>query len=279
MAGILYLVATPIGNLSDISPRALKVLGDADFIAAEDSRVTIKLLNHYNIKKPIVSYYEHNKYSSGERIVERILGGESCALVSDAGMPIVSDPGEDLVETCYENGIKVLVIPGACAAVSALAVSGLSSGRFVFEGFLSVSKKQRNLRLNELSREERTIIFYEAPHKLIATLEDFLTYFGDRRISISRELTKIHEETVLTTVSLALEHYRQTKPRGEFVLVLEGASRQDSPEISEDEAVQILQNYREKGYSLKESARLAAADSGYKKNRLYDMALSCDENA
>ncbi|NLC72266.1 MAG: 16S rRNA (cytidine(1402)-2'-O)-methyltransferase, partial [Ruminococcaceae bacterium] len=191
----------------------------------------------------------------------------------------VSDPGEDLVETCYENGIKVLVIPGACAAVSALAVSGLSSGRFVFEGFLSVSKKQRNLRLNELSREERTIIFYEAPHKLIATLEDFLTYFGDRRISISRELTKIHEETVLTTVSLALEHYRQTKPRGEFVLVLEGASRQDSPEISEDEAVQILQNYREKGYSLKESARLAAADSGYKKNRLYDMALSCDENA
>ncbi len=209
MAGILYLVGTPIGNLGDLSPRALETLGSADFIAAEDTRVTMKLLNHFELKKPLVSYYEHNKAESGKKILERLLAGETCALVTDAGMPAISDPGEDLVRLCAENGVEVRVVPGPCALVSALALSGLSTGRFTFEGFLSVNKSARFEHLDALRTEKRTMIFYEAPHKLLATLRDMLEVLGDRRISLCRELTKIHEEALRTTLSGALEYYAE----------------------------------------------------------------------
>ena len=223
MSGTLYLVATPIGNLGDFSPRALETLEAADFIAAEDTRVSLKLLNHFGVKKPLVSYHQHNQASAGQAILSRLLAGESCALVTDAGTPAVSDPGEDLVRLCAQNGVAVQAIPGCCALVSALAVSGLPTGRFAFEGFLPVNKKERRARLQPLRTEERTMIFYEAPHKLVNTLEDLLEALGDRPAALCRELTKLHEETVRTTLSQALAHYRENAPRGEFVLVVAGA--------------------------------------------------------
>ena len=223
MSGTLYLVATPIGNLGDFSPRALETLEAADFIAAEDTRVSLKLLNHFGVKKPLVSYHQHNQASAGQTILSRLLAGESCALVTDAGTPAVSDPGEDLVRLCAQNGVAVQAIPGCCALVSALAVSGLPTGRFAFEGFLPVNKKERRARLQPLRTEERTMIFYEAPHKLVNTLEDLLEALGDRPAALCRELTKLHEETVRTTLSQALAHYRESAPRGEFVLVVAGA--------------------------------------------------------
>lgn len=272
MNGILYLVATPIGNLGDISLRAIETLKSVDLIAAEDTRVTIKLLNHFNIRRPMVSYFEHNRASSGARLLERLLSGERVALVTDAGTPAISDPGEDLVKLCAENGVEVIPIPGACAVVSALAVSALSTQRFCFEGFLSTSKKSRFQHLEELKGEKRTMIFYEAPHKLLKTLEDMLAVWGDRRISISRELTKRHEETLRTNLSGALRHFTENQPKGEFVLVIEG-----SPEAGEQmppkQALELVEMYRAQGKSLKEAAGLAAADSGFSKNELYDMVV------
>ena len=273
MSGTLYLVGTPIGNLGDISPRAEKTLAEVDFIAAEDTRVSLKILNHLGLKKPLVSYYEHNRAESGEKIVGRLLAGESCALVTDAGMPAISDPGEDLVALCAVNGIEVSVIPGPCAAVCALAVSGLPTGRFTFEGFLSTASRSRREHLAELSSERRTMIFYEAPHKLLPTLRDMLAAFGDRRISLARELTKLHEETVRTTLSEAVAKYEESPPRGEFVLIVEGAPKPSAPECSLDDALAVVDRFREQGLSLKDAAKRASEDTGIAKNTLYEAAL------
>ena len=277
MAGTLYLVGTPIGNLGDFSPRAIEIFKTVDFIAAEDTRVTMKLLNHFVIKKPLVSYYEHNRAESGEKIVARILMGENCALVSDAGMPAISDPGEDLVKQCAEHGIEVIVVPGPSAVVSALALSGLPTGRFTFEGFLSTAKKSRFEHLNDVKSEKRTMVFYEAPHKLLPTLRDILSVFGDRRIAICRELTKLHEETIRTTLSAAVEMYTANPPRGEFVLVIEGAQEQDAPELTFEDAMAKLQKYREGGMTLKAASKICAEETGFSKNALYDAALKLDK--
>lgn len=277
MTGKLYLIGTPIGNLGDISPRAADTLGGVDFIAAEDTRVTLKLLNHLGIKRPLVSYHEHNRIESGEKIVARLLNGETCALVTDAGMPAISDPGEALVALCAEAGIPVFVVPGPSAVVAALALSGLPSGRFTFEGFLSTAKKSRFAHLDALRDERRTMVFYEAPHKLRATLEDMLTYWGDRRIAIAREITKLHEETLRTTLSDAVRHYGEHPPRGEFVLVIEGAPPEtEETRPSMEEALQILGTLRAEGKTLKDAARACAALTGYSKNTLYDAALQSE---
>lgn len=273
MSGVLYLVGTPIGNLGDFSPRAVEILQNVDFIAAEDTRVTLKLLNHFNIRKPMVSYYEHNKFASGDKILARILDGETCALVTDAGMPAISDPGEDIVRMCAQQHIDVFVIPGPSAVVSALAASGLPTGRFCFEGFLSVNKKSRMEHLEQLQHEPRTMIFYEAPHKLLRTLEDMLSVLGDRPVSISRELTKLHEETLRTTLSGALAHFQATPPKGEFVLVVGGAPEPSAPEVSTEQALDAVARYRSEGRALKEACKLAAADTGFSKNELYALAL------
>lgn len=273
MSGALYLVGTPIGNLGDFSPRAVEVLQQADFIAAEDTRVSLKLLNHFGIKKPLVSYYEHNKNMSGEKILSRIMGGETCALVTDAGMPAISDPGEDIVRMCAQHGIDVFVVPGPSAVVSALAVSGLPTTRWCFEGFLSVNKKERIPHLESLQNEMRTMIFYEAPHKLMRTLEDMLEYFGDRPIAVVREITKLHEETLRTTITGAIAHFTEKPPKGEFVLVVGGAPAQEAEEVTPEQALEIVQRYRNEGKSLKEACKLAAKDTGYGKNELYSLAL------
>ena len=275
MSGTLYLVATPIGNLNDISPRALEALSQADFIAAEDTRVSLKLMNHFSIKKPMLSYHEHNHVSAGQQIVQRLLGGESCALVTDAGTPAISDPGEDIVRLCAEHEIPVYSIPGCCALISALAVSGLPTGRFTFEGFLSVNRRSRREHLASLLGEKRTMIFYEAPHKLLSTLEDLCEAFGaERRISLSREMTKLHEQTLRTTLGGALEYFRQTAPKGEFVLVIEGAPDTSPSLITLEDAVrQVLQLQEEKQLKTKDAIRQVAADTGLAKNELYDAVL------
>jgi len=277
MSGKLYLVGTPIGNLGDISQRMAETLSACDFIAAEDTRVTLKLLNHLGIKKPLVSYYEHNRAESGEKILRRILEGETCALVSDAGMPAVSDPGQDLVALCARHGVEVLAVPGPCAAVTAVALSGLPAGRFCFEGFLSTARKSRFEHLNALKNERRTMVFYEAPHKLLATLRDMLEAFGDRRVAVCRELTKLHEQTLRTTLSGALEHFTQTPPRGEFVLVVEGAPEESPSEKTLEDALSLARALREEGLSLKDAAKQAAKETGYPKNALY-AALLEEEN-
>lgn len=269
MSGILYVVGTPIGNLSDFSPRAQEILSEVDFIAAEDTRVTLKLLNHFDIKKPMVSYFEHNKYQRGEMICQRIEAGETCALVSDAGMPAISDPGEMLVAQCAERGIPVLVVPGPSAVVSALAISGLPTGRFTFEGFLSTAKKSRREHLEEVRGEKRTMVFYEAPHKLLTTLEDMLSAWGNRRIAIVRELTKIHEEVRRTTLEEAVAFYRENTPKGEFVLVVEGAKPEETEEMTPEQAVELARNLMEQGYSASEAAKEAAKVSSLKKGELY----------
>ena len=275
MSGALYLVGTPIGNLGDFSPRAAEVLQQVDFIAAEDTRVSLKLMNHFGIKKPLVSYYEHNKSMSGDKILSRILGGETCALVTDAGMPAISDPGEDIVRLCAQHGIDVFVVPGPSAVVSALAVSGLPTSRWCFEGFLSVNKKERAAHLESLQNEQRTMIFYEAPHKLLRTLEDLRDAFGgDRPIAVVREITKLHEETLRTTIDGALAHFTEKGPKGEFVLVIGGAPEQAPQEVSPAQAMELVARYREEGKSLKEACKLAAKDTGMSKNELYSMALS-----
>lgn len=269
MAGVLYVVGTPIGNLSDFSPRAVETLQNCDFIAAEDTRVTQKLLNRFEIHKPMTSYFEHNRRERGEQILARLLGGESCALVTDAGMPAISDPGEDLVNLCHEHGVQVCAVPGPTAFATALAVAGLPTGRFTFEGFLSTNKPSRRKHLESLLSEERTMVFYEAPHKLLATLEDLYAAFGDRKIALVRELTKIHETIERTTLSAACEKYKETPPKGEFVLVVSGA--QPAPDIqwTLDEAVAFAQKQVEKGVSKNEAAKIAAKESGIKKSDIY----------
>lgn len=274
MSGKLYLVGTPIGNLGDFSPRAADALREADFIAAEDTRVTLKLLNHFGIRKPMVSYFEHNKYASGAKIFERILAGETCALVTDAGMPAISDPGEELVRMCAEGGVEVLTVPGPSALISALALSALPTGRFCFEGFLSTANKSRREHLESLRSERRTMIFYEAPHKLMRTLEDMKNTFGpERRISLCRELTKLHEQTLRTDLAGAIEHFTQFPPKGEFVLVIEGAPEAGSG-FSLDEAVELAERYRAEGLSRKAACKKAAAETGFSANELYDASLN-----
>jgi len=271
--GKLYLVATPIGNLGDISARAGQTLRDAGFIAAEDTRVTRKLLEHLSIKKPLVSYHEHNRRESGEKIIDRILSGESCALVTDAGTPGISDPGEDLVRLCLLAGITVEPIPGPCAAVTALAVSGFSAGRFTFEGFLSTARKSRFEHLNDLRAETRTMVFYEAPHKLRRTLNDMLDVFGDRRVSISRELTKVFEETLRLTLAEAIAHFTARPPRGEFVLVIEGASPPPVREVGLEDAIAAASGYISDGSSVKDAVKKAADETGVPKNALYNAII------
>ncbi|MCD7919568.1 MAG: 16S rRNA (cytidine(1402)-2'-O)-methyltransferase [Clostridiales bacterium] len=277
MAGTLYLVPTPIGNLGDISSRMTDALNEADFIAAEDTRVSLKLLNHLGIRKPLVSYYRHNVETSGPAIVNRLLEGESCALVTDAGTPAISDPGEDLVRLCAEAGIPVVAIPGPCALVTALAISGLPTGRFTFEGFLATNKKNRRAHLDALRGETRTMIFYEAPHKLCATLSDLQETFGpQRRVALCRELTKFHEEVRRTTLGEACAWYRENPPRGEFVLVVEGA---EAPEEAasltlEEGAARVRQLQETQGLRLKDAARQVAQESGLPKNELYQAALA-----
>lgn len=278
MAGMLYLVPTPIGNLGDISERCRQTLEQADFISAEDTRVSLKLLNHLGIKKSLVSYYEHNKAYKGNVILERILAGETCALVSDAGSPAISDPGEDLVRQCAEAGITVCAIPGPCAVITALSISGQSTGRFCFEGFLSTAKKSRREHLESLAEEQRTMVFYEAPHKLLSTLEDMAAVFGpDRPISLCRELTKLHEEVIRTTLGQAIEKYTQQPPKGEFVLVVAGAKPVEATLPSEEDAAQYVKKLMEQGLSRKDAIKQTAKALDLPKNVVYDAALSIDE--
>jgi len=278
MAGILYLVPTPIGNLGDISLRAKQTLENADFIAAEDTRVSLKLLNHLEIKKPLVSYYEHNKTFKGGRIVERILAGETCALVSDAGSPAISDPGEDLVKECAAAGITVCAIPGPCAAITALSISGQSTGRFCFEGFLSMSKKSRREHLDSLRAEKRTMIFYEAPHKLMNTLEDMVEVFGaERPVSFCRELTKLHEEVLRTTLGQAIVHFTETPPKGEFVLVVAGAPEEAKEIPTATDAAGRVNALISQGLSRKDAIKQTAQELGLPKNAVYAAALGEEE--
>lgn len=274
MAGMLYLVPTPIGNLGDISQRCRQTLEQADFIAAEDTRVTLKLLNHLDIKKSLVSYYEHNKAQKGNVILDRILAGETCALVSDAGSPAISDPGEDLVKQCADAGITVCAIPGPCAAITALSISGQATGRFCFEGFLSTAKKSRREHLEALAEETRTMIFYEAPHKLLATLESMSQYFGpDRAISLCRELTKLHEEVIRTTIGQAIQLYTQQPPKGEFVLIVAGAPAVKKQLSSAEDAAKRVAELIKEGFSRKDAIKQAAKELDLPKNTVYNAAL------
>ncbi len=273
MSGTLYVVGTPIGNLGDMTPRQRETLASVDFIAAEDTRVTVKLLNHFEIKKPLVSYYEHNLRERGEQIVSRIEAGENCAVVSDAGMPCISDPGEDLVRLCAERGIPTVVVPGPSAVISALCVSGLITSRFCFEGFLSTAKKSRREHLEAIKNEPRTMIFYEAPHKLQNTLQDLLDALGDRKISIARELTKLHEEVLRFSLSQAVEYYVNTPPRGEFVLVVEGASQPQEQAMTLADAVELAKQLEREGQRPADAAKAAAKQSGFKKSEIYQGLL------
>ena len=274
MAGTLYLVTTPIGNLGDFSPRGVETLSAVDFIAAEDTRVTVKLLNHFGVKKPMVSYYRHNADSRGDEILARLLAGESCALVTDAGTPAISDPGEELVALCAEHGVEVVPIPGPAAFVTALSVSGLPTGRFTFEGFLPMNKKNRRAHLDSLRAERRTMVFHEAPHKLTATLRDLAETFGpDRRVSLCRELTKLHEEVRRTTLGQAAANYAQEPPKGEFVLVVEGAPETAEAAHTLEEGLALVEKLKEEGLSTRDAVKRAAAELDLSKKALYDKAI------
>ena len=272
MSGKLYVVGTPIGNLGDMSPRAVETLEKVDFIAAEDTRVTVKLLNHFEIKKEMLSYYEHNKNTKGNLIIERMLKGENCAVVSDAGMPAISDPGEDLVRKAREVGIEVESVPGPSALITAISISGFPCGRFCFEGFLSMNKISRRTHLEALKKEERTMVFYEAPHKLPATLKDMLNYFGDRKIVLVRELTKLHETVNHSTLSEAAEYYSENAPKGEFVLIIEGATKEET-EYTLEEAVILAKKFVAEGKSTSAAAKEAAEITGLKKGDIYKCIL------
>ncbi len=269
MSGKLFVVGTPIGNLGDISPRGLETLEAVDFIAAEDTRVTLKLLNHFEIKKPLVSYHEHNRHEKGEVIAGRILAGESCALVTDAGMPAVSDPGEDLVALCHERGVQVVAVPGPSAFTAAVALSGLPVRRFTFEGFLSMDKRERKAHLEEIRDEKRTMVFYEAPHKLASTLADLFGVLGDRRIAIVREITKIHEEVIRISLGEAAEKYREEGLRGEIVLVIEGKTEISESAVTLDDALIIAKNLMAQGMGSSMAAKQAAKETGLKKGDIY----------
>lgn len=277
MAGTLTLVGTPIGNLGDFSPRAVEALETCDFVAAEDTRVTMKLLTHFGIKKPLVSYHEHNKQERGNRICDRLEAGENGVLVSDAGMPAISDPGEDLVALCYTRGIPVGVVPGPTAMATALALSGLPVGRFTFEGFLSVTNRSRREHLESLRGERRTMVFYEAPHKLPATLRDLLDTLGDRRMAVARELTKLHEEVRRTTLAEAVAFYETNAPRGEFVLVIEGAQDEATPSLSPADAAALARTYMAQGESASSAARRAASETGLRKSEIYKLLIAEEE--
>ena len=278
MAGTLYLVPTPIGNLGDISRRAADTLAAVDFIAAEDTRVTLKLLNHLELKKPLLTYHRHNTQTGGEAVLERLLAGEDGALVTDAGTPAVSDPGEELVARCAEAGVPVVAVPGPCALVVALSVSGLPTGRFTFEGFLPMNKKNRRAHLDSLRGEQRTMIFYEAPHKLRATLEDLKAAFGpERRIALCRELTKLHEEVRRTTLGQAAAWYGENPPRGEFVLVVEGAPEPAEEAPSQADALARVERLRGEGLSLRDAVKQAAKETGLPKNQLYSQAVEREQ--
>ena len=276
MSGILYLCPTPIGNLKDITLRTLEVLREVDLIAAEDTRNTLKLLNHFEISVPLTSYYEHNKAQKGSVIIERLKEGQSVALVSDAGMPAISDPGEDLVRLCISEGIKVVPLPGASAFTCALVASGMPTGRFSFEGFLTTNKRNRKNHLAEVKNDTRTLIFYEAPHKLLATLEDMLEFFGDREIVLARELTKKFEEFFRTTISEAIRHYEETPPKGEFVLIIKGKNPEELKEEERNtkpEPSELLAQYSEAGLRGKELVNKVAEELGLPKRDVYDMHL------
>lgn len=277
MSGRLTLVGTPIGNLSDFSPRAVQALEDCDFIAAEDTRVTLRLLNHFGIKKPLISYFEHNKREKGEQLCRRMEDGEHGVLVSDAGMPAISDPGEDLVRLCRERHIPVGCVPGPSAVITALALSGMPAGRFTFEGFLSVSKRSRKEHLQSLVHEPRTMIFYEAPHKLPYTLRDLLDTLGDRPVALCRELTKIHEEVITTTLCEAVARYEAEAPRGEFVVIVGGAPVEAAVPLTTAQAVAVAQSYLEDGLSVSEAAKKAAADTGLKKSDIYRLLVDAQK--
>lgn len=269
MTGTLYVVGTPIGNLGDFSPRAVEVLSNCDFIAAEDTRVTVKLLNHFGIKKPMMSYYEHNKTERGVKILEKLMNGENCALVSDAGMPIISDPGEDLTTLCYENNIPIKAVPGPCAFVTALSIAGMPAGRFTFEGFLTRAKPNRREHLLSLVDEKRTMVFYEAPHKLPSTLKDMSEYFGDREIAIVKEITKIYENVERTTLFQAAEKYKDANLKGEYVLIIAGKPEDEKEEITVEQVALKAKKLIESGKSLNEAAKETAKLTGLKKSDIY----------
>lgn len=274
MTGTLYLIPTPIGNLGDISHRIATTLAEVDFLAAEDTRVTVKLLNHLNLKKSMVPYHRHNGEASGSTILSRLLGGESCGLVTDAGTPAISDPGEDLVALCVSHNVPVVAIPGPCALITALAVSGLPTGRFTFEGFLAMNKKNRRSHLEALLHEERTMIFYEAPHKLLATLQDMAaTFGGDRQIALCRELSKLHEEVYRATLAEAIAHYESQPPRGEFVLILGGGQPQIAQEKTLEEGYERVTLLCQEGLSIKDSIKQCAKEYQLAKNELYDYVM------
>ncbi len=272
--GTLYLVATPIGNLADISYRALKVLEGVDFVAAEDTRNSMKLLTCFGISKPMVSYFEHNKRERGPQIVQRLQDGESCALVTDAGTPAISDPGEDLVRLCAENGVPVTSIPGACAAITALTLSGLDTRRFVFEGFVSGTKSEVKAYLSELKNEKRTIIFYEAPHRLVDTLKAFLENLGDRNISLCREITKLNEEVRRTKISEAIEYYKENSPRGEYVIVMEGASDDGECFWKDMTVSDQVEHYMSLGMEKMDAIKETARARGVGKSTIYKELLN-----
>ncbi|MBE6771486.1 MAG: 16S rRNA (cytidine(1402)-2'-O)-methyltransferase [Ruminococcaceae bacterium] len=274
MSGTLFIVGTPIGNLGDFSPRAVETLENCDFIAAEDTRVTLKLLNRFEIRKPMVSYFEHNRFERGPVIADRILSGENCALVTDAGMPAISDPGEDLVKLCHEKGIKVESVPGPCAFTTALALSGMPSRRFTFEGFLPVDKSERKEHINSLVSESRTMIFYEAPHKLAQTLSDLAAALGDREIAIVREITKIHEQVIRTTLCTAAKKYSEEPLKGEIVLIIGGAPAEEKEKISLEQAAEYAKDLVNGGESKSDAAKIAAKEFGYKKGEIYKLLIT-----
>ena len=278
MSGTLYVVGTPIGNLGDLSPRALQTLESCDFIAAEDTRVTLKLLNHFGVKKPLVSYYEHNRRERGSEIIARILSGENCAVVTDAGMPAISDPGEDLVRLCHEHDIPVAAVPGPCAFATALAISGMPAGRFTFEGFLSVSRRSRNAHLDAVKNEPRTMIFYEAPHKLLSTLRDMYAVFGEREIAIVREITKIYEEVIRTTFSEAIARVEAQPIKGEIVLIVSGAPQPQPEDVTTEDACEEAAALGEGGMAPTEAAKQVAKAYGMKKGDIYKALTQRTEN-
>lgn len=275
MSGVIYIVATPIGNLNDLTQRMKQAFEQADFIAAEDTRVSVKLLNHFGIKKPMISYHDHNLRGKGEQIIQRVLDGETCALCSDAGTPCISDPGEILVKQAHENGIKLIPVSGPSAVITALCVSGQNTGRFCFEGFVSTAKKQRTEHLESLRYETRTMVFYEAPHKLLNTLKDFEIYFGgERSLTLAREITKLHEEIKVTTVKQALDFYSEKPPKGEFVLVLEGAKKDiNIPQLTIEQLAQkCLDMMQTENLPMSECAKLVSAKTEFSKSQVYKKA-------
>ena len=269
ISGKLHVVGSPIGNLGDFSPRAVETLKTVDFICAEDTRVTAVLLAKFGIKKPMISYHEHNARQRGQEILPRLLEGESCAVITDAGMPCISDPGEELVKLCAEHGVEVAAVPGPTAAMTALAISGLPAKRFCFEGFLSTTRRIRREHLEQLKGLPQTLIFYEAPHKLKNTLSDLLEVLGDRRISLCREITKLHEEVQRGTIAEMAAYYEEREPRGEYVLVVEGASEESGSELTLQQAADLARELISGGMKASEASKEAAKQSGYPKSEIY----------